>query len=158
MKPGEKIRHRNMGWLWLYKEKYGCADCSETDPNILEFHHKESHTKEKAVASMVQVRDLQIIKNEVAKCVVLCANCHRKRHAPSKEIINSYLQCYEELGENFIKYEKIWLSDDAAKKMLNEYLAGATYKQIREKYGISRATIDKKRKDLGFPAKCPKSN
>ncbi|UBF23042.1 HNH endonuclease [Haloarcula virus HCTV-16] len=67
-------------WVREYRAERGCSECGEDHPACLDFHHVEE--KEYAVHKMA--RDgysLDKIKEEVEKCIVLCANCHRKRHA-----------------------------------------------------------------------------
>jgi hypothetical protein len=68
---------------WFAGLKVGkmCATCGEKHPACLDFHHSDPSLKEFSVAEAVSrglSRD-KIIK-EMAKCVVLCANCHRKHH------------------------------------------------------------------------------
>jgi len=62
------------------KLKTGCVDCSEKDIVVLDFDHIEN--KEHGIASMI--RDgygLEKIALEIDKCVVRCANCHRRKTA-----------------------------------------------------------------------------
>lgn len=56
----------------------GCIVCSEQEPACLDFHHLNG--KDMTVSSMLGMND-QRVKEEIAKCVVLCSNCHRKHHA-----------------------------------------------------------------------------
>jgi hypothetical protein len=63
-----------------YKSAHPCVRCGEDDPACLDFHHTLG-TKEAAVAHAAshgwsQTKTLA----EIAKCIVLCANCHRKLH------------------------------------------------------------------------------
>jgi hypothetical protein len=65
-----------------YFETHPCVDCGETDPVVLEFDHIDRESKEAAISEMVQAqRPWQAILNEIAKCEVRCANCHRRRTA-----------------------------------------------------------------------------
>ncbi len=65
-------------FLFNYKKDHPCIDCGETDPIVLEFDHL--HNKSDGLASMVtRAFSLRIIIEEIAKCEVVCANCHRKR-------------------------------------------------------------------------------
>jgi len=66
------------------KSMFGCAKCPERDPDCLEFHHLNE--KRLTVAAMCN-RNMNIseIIDEMLKCAVLCANCHRKVHAPKKD-------------------------------------------------------------------------
>ena len=73
-------------WLWEYKKNLKCSMCSESHPSIIDFHHKEGR-KEKGVAQMiVDGYSKNRIKEELNKCEVLCANCHRKLHSQNNKV------------------------------------------------------------------------
>ena len=55
-----------------------CVDCGESDSRVLQFHHRDG--KEKYVINMYTRWGLTKLKEEIAKCDLLCANCHIKRH------------------------------------------------------------------------------
>lgn len=79
---GKKKRRREVlrSWLHEYKmEQCQCERCGEDDPACLDFHHVEA--KRYGIAEMVN-RGFAIekIKNEITRCIVLCANCHRREH------------------------------------------------------------------------------
>lgn len=42
----------------------------------LQFHHRDSETKKFGVGERGLTRSLEVLRTEVAKCVLLCANCH----------------------------------------------------------------------------------
>jgi len=64
--------------LWAYLLAHPCEACGEGDPVVLEFHHAQAD-KEYAVSQLIRVGYLwQTAVQEVAKCSVLCANCHRR--------------------------------------------------------------------------------
>jgi hypothetical protein len=68
-------------WWRELKATKRCEQCGESDPACLHFHHDDPTTKEfdiAAAASQGWSRDR--ILAEVAKCRVLCANCHLKLH------------------------------------------------------------------------------
>jgi hypothetical protein len=59
-----------------------CVDCGLDDFAVLELDHRDPRTKRGDVSSMVrQHLTWSTISREVAKCDVVCANCHRKRTA-----------------------------------------------------------------------------
>ena len=45
----------------------------------LEFHHIDGSTKENSISNM-RTRSENSIRQEIEKCVLLCANCHREVH------------------------------------------------------------------------------
>lgn len=65
-----------------YKIKNGCSRCSEKDPICLDFHHLDPAFKEIEVGNACRRGwSLEKIFKEIEKCILLCANCHRKEHA-----------------------------------------------------------------------------
>lgn len=63
------------------KSKLKCVKCGENHPACLDFHHTDPTTKEYSIARMAgEGRSMVSIKKEMDKCIVLCANCHRKIH------------------------------------------------------------------------------
>lgn len=63
-----------------WKSSQGCAKCSENFGPCLELHHLDPKVKEGDPSSFVNV-SFEAFLAEASKCVVLCANCHRKVHA-----------------------------------------------------------------------------
>ena len=60
------------------KEASGCMDCGETNPIVLDFDHLKD--KKYNVSRMIHDGfSWAAIKKEIAKCEVVCANCHRIR-------------------------------------------------------------------------------
>lgn len=70
----------NRDWIKDYKASNGCTYCDESEPAVLDLHHTDPSVKDNAVANLV-VYSLDKIKHEVSKCIVVCANCHRRLHA-----------------------------------------------------------------------------
>lgn len=65
----------------------GCSNCDENDPSCMDFHHLDSETKDHNIANMIlKGYSMKSLKREINKCVILCANCHRKVHAGVLEI------------------------------------------------------------------------
>ncbi len=90
---------------WLREQKIlggGCCRCGERDPECLDFHHIDPKTKRFTIGNgtlsarererLGQAGDyltclsvgLGDLQREIAKCVLICANCHRKFHAHVK--------------------------------------------------------------------------
>jgi len=77
-----KLKIESLDYLCKYLKNHPCIDCGEKDITVLEFDHKDRKNKFKEVSSLVRNRyDLETIKNEVKKCEVRCANCHRRKTA-----------------------------------------------------------------------------
>ncbi len=87
----EDVRIRQQGYrdkarqfITEYKAACGCLVCGEREPVALDFHHLDPAQKDLNISRLVRHRtisNLDSIQAEMEKCVVLCANCHRKVHA-----------------------------------------------------------------------------
>jgi len=66
-------------YLWEYKLKHPCEICQETHPICLTFHHRDKTKKDNDVASLLN-NSWKKLKDEIAKCQILCENCHKKLH------------------------------------------------------------------------------
>lgn len=59
-----------------------CADCQTSYHRaVYDFHHNTPADKEYAIGNEIVNRPLEELRVEAAKCTLLCANCHRIRHA-----------------------------------------------------------------------------
>lgn len=68
-------------WLDEYKSNLVCSKCGESHPACLDFHHKDSSTKDFSVGNVSAWGwGKEKMLREIDKCVVLCSNCHRKAH------------------------------------------------------------------------------
>jgi len=77
----KKRKKRIKKWFESYKSNLCCSKCSENHSATLDFHHKLGKNKEMDIAKMVyEGYSIERIKKELKKCIVLCANCHRKEH------------------------------------------------------------------------------
>ena len=72
-------RDRRGRHLAKYKSNCGCAICGFDNHKALDFHHVDPSTKVNVVSHMLNQK-LSILMDEVRKCEVLCANCHRIYH------------------------------------------------------------------------------
>ena len=67
-------------FLLEYRREHPCIDCGESDPVCLDFDHKPEFEKIDSIGMMVSRQlSLKVIKEEISKCDVRCANCHRKK-------------------------------------------------------------------------------
>jgi hypothetical protein len=57
-----------------------CVDCGESDTEVLDFDHLRDKTSD--VSTLIQSSvSWKTLAEEIAKCEVRCANCHRRRTA-----------------------------------------------------------------------------
>ena len=62
-----------------YLQTHSCVDCGEDDWVVLEFDHVRG-VKKLAVSRMVSCgHSIKKINEEIAKCEIVCANCHKRR-------------------------------------------------------------------------------
>ena len=76
-----ELRRERYDKIADYKASKGCKICGESRPWCLDLHHVNGDDKEKAISDMLR-KNVSWIKilTELAKCEVLCANCHRHYH------------------------------------------------------------------------------
>lgn len=70
----------NTDQLRQYLEDKYCLDCSTKDFQVLEFDHVRG-VKQRNISQMMRNYKWDSILLEIAKCDVVCANCHRRRTA-----------------------------------------------------------------------------
>ena len=76
----QKKRRRELKELLVQAHGGRCEDCGYSISRVaLDFHHRDASTKEFALSHFGGQRD--VLVGEAAKCDLLCANCHRLRHA-----------------------------------------------------------------------------
>jgi hypothetical protein len=77
-----RIRAEYRVLMGEYLQAHPCVDCDEDDIRVLEFDHPPGVEKVDDVAAMMARQfPWQKILDEIGKCDVCCANCHRKRTA-----------------------------------------------------------------------------
>ena len=68
-------------WVRGLKGKIGCCECDETHSACLVFHHKDPTKKERGISGIIRNGwSIKRAEEEMAKCDVMCANCHLKFH------------------------------------------------------------------------------
>jgi hypothetical protein len=69
-----KIRSK----LFSYLSTKACIECGENNPIVLEFDHIDADIKFKSISKMLSGHySWQSVEEEIKKCQILCANCHR---------------------------------------------------------------------------------
>jgi hypothetical protein len=77
-KRNRAAKHRRA--LSELKAARGCRDCGESDPRVLQFHHRDPSEKTFTIGASCGRVGLKTLFAETEKCDVLCANCHIKEH------------------------------------------------------------------------------
>ena len=73
------VAEERMRFLLRYFRAHPCLDCDEADPLVLEFDHRGDKAFD--IGQALPYRAWEAILEEIAKCDVVCANCHRRRTA-----------------------------------------------------------------------------
>lgn len=76
------LKSKEFEYIYRYFQSHPCIDCGESDIRVLEFDHKDRANKKDAVSILI-TRGIPFRKivEEIGKCDVRCANCHRKKTA-----------------------------------------------------------------------------
>jgi hypothetical protein len=76
----KKLVTQVKAYLLAYLIDHPCLDCGEDDPIVLEFDHRDIKTKSFRLSEARRGKyPMRMVVEEVAKCDVRCANCHRRR-------------------------------------------------------------------------------
>ncbi len=71
---------KRKAWVDSHKEGKPCADCKHLFPvYVLDFDHREGEKKCFDIGHVSRHKSKEEILKEIAKCDVVCANCHRIR-------------------------------------------------------------------------------
>lgn len=79
-KVRNRVKARNAAICKTAKDK-PCMNCGDEHPHYkMDFDHRDGETKSGNVAVMCHAgASIQRLLDEIAKCDVICANCHRER-------------------------------------------------------------------------------
>ena len=76
-KRRKKVRRMAVEHMGGRCSRCGYDKCLEA----LEFHHIDSAKKDFGISARGYTRSWERVKAELAKCILICANCHRELHA-----------------------------------------------------------------------------
>ena len=80
LKRGNRTKAKLRRELWVIKEESGCVDCGEKYPHyMLHFDHKPEFEKLGGVTELYSRYGREKGRQEMAKCDIVCANCHAIR-------------------------------------------------------------------------------
>lgn len=92
----KRFRQRKRARLVEYLKTHPCVDCGNTDARVLEFDHRRD--KKFGIGTSVSSGHIswEKVLEEIIKCEVRCANCHRIRHAIENNWYNFPIDILEE--------------------------------------------------------------
>lgn len=78
----KNTKHRKYlrAYINRYKQYCGCRVCGDKRFWVLDFHHIDPKEKDFTISLDINRFSIRTLKNELRKCEVLCANCHRDLH------------------------------------------------------------------------------
>jgi hypothetical protein len=85
----ERLMLERTAYLIEYFQSHPCVECGEADPIVLEFDHLRD--KSFAIGPELAKRSWRAILDEIEKCEVVCANCHRRRTAHRRGSVRAVL-------------------------------------------------------------------
>lgn len=75
------IQRRAYKAQWAeFKKTLSCLECGQNHPATLDFHHVNPHESDNKVHKLLASGAYSKAREEIKKCIVLCANCHRIYH------------------------------------------------------------------------------
>jgi hypothetical protein len=75
----QALRLERTTYLLEFFSSHPCTDFGEKDPVVLEFDHLSAEAKSFGIGQALSYRAWPSILEEIEKCEVVCANCHRRR-------------------------------------------------------------------------------
>lgn len=73
-------RKANKDFITEFKSHNPCVQCGEHDNRCLDFHHIDPKEKTIKICDAAHFWGRTRLITEMAKCIILCSNCHRKLH------------------------------------------------------------------------------
>jgi hypothetical protein len=95
-----KVEHRRRRKIRAVAYMGGaCFACGWRGPAaVFEFHHRDASEKDFGISQTGTPHRWEKVVAELAKCVMLCANCHREVHAGVRELDEGLLGLAKESG------------------------------------------------------------
>ena len=75
----KRVKHKKQAVDYFNGTCHDCG-CTSEYQEIFDFHHKDPTEKECSIAHIIHY-GWSKIEAELKKCIMLCSNCHRIRHA-----------------------------------------------------------------------------
>lgn len=101
----------------------------------LEFHHLDPTQKDFGIGYKGYTRSWDKNKQELDKCICVCANCHREIHSHENE--NRKKEVYQYIPKKYVKY------DSCIKDIVKLREEGFSYLKIAKKLHMSKNTVAK---------------
>ncbi|GAB5492936.1 MAG: hypothetical protein Phog2KO_31510 [Phototrophicaceae bacterium] len=80
----DEHRMKMRQYAFDYLLAHPCVDCGETDPIVLEFDHVRGVKLSEVSVLLGSTVSMKRLTDEIAKCDIRCANCHRRKTAQER--------------------------------------------------------------------------
>ncbi|NQV12467.1 HNH endonuclease [Candidatus Uhrbacteria bacterium] len=88
VKRRRKIRDLSIDYLGKRCQICGYDKCNEA----LDFHHRDPSKKSFGISAKGYTRSWKKVQDELDKCALICANCHREIHAGKTQLPTETLE------------------------------------------------------------------
>jgi hypothetical protein len=78
---GKRMLNDYRSKILTYLSEHPCVDCGEADPVVLDFDHVRGEKRDYVSALVKNKCSWNKILEEIEKCEIRCANCHRRKTA-----------------------------------------------------------------------------
>lgn len=128
--------------VFEYKSKQKCCKCGFSNPVALDFHHIKKSDKIFTIGNWAERKSINLIIEEISKCIVLCKNCHAIYHYNKLKEYDKNSKCIE-CGKLTINKR---ICSSKCKKYLVKRLIKTLEKNTKDKtsilIGISLKTLN----------------
>ena len=133
-------RQRNLKQQCIEYKGGSCISCGYNKyPGALEFHHLDPSQKDFNLSHVKYYSFTDKIKQELDKCILLCANCHREIHGGYLVYDETKKQIIETEPEIFVKKQNKTIKEELdIKDIENKLNEGISIKLIADSIGISK--------------------
>lgn len=73
----KEIKFKNLTFVFNILKESVCENCGNKDFRVLEFDHRFRELKDDNVSNLITNGTIKKLKEEISKCDILCANCHK---------------------------------------------------------------------------------
>lgn len=106
----------------LDKIERGCDICGyNKNAAALEWHHP-NQDKENNPGDLLRSGKIKEYKTEIAKCILVCANCHREIHNLSSDKEQISIELKHSLGDMLLKYPNAISNNETYIQLINQVI------------------------------------
>ena len=147
-------KRRNKVKLMSIEYKGGKCEICGYDKCIdaLEFHHLNSYKKDFGIAKKGYTRSFDKVKEELDKCILVCANCHREiHHKDKKRNVDELLNEIHNKQEKVITHKKERKQIPTIDEFISVFKTYLNFTQVGKHFGVTDNSVRKWCKKYGLP-------